>query len=91
MLKTGSAKTNIVQNNKSNNDTENDSEEMIGSCIFKCPAIQCDNETFTFQDRILHHKCPVIKLVKHQMVNADNVLTESIETLKKLFWFKKKL
>lgn len=59
-----------------------DKDETVSPCIIQCPVVHCDNDLYTFQDRILHHKCSTIKLVRNQTLIANNYFIDDIECLK---------
>lgn len=76
-------------NDKDGPSSKQDSEkdEMQSPCIIKCPVIHCDDDLYTFRDRILHHKCSVVKLVRNQMNFANNTLNTDIENLRKSVYY----
>lgn len=77
-----SKKSDLLTNSSESNKSR--SNELLNSCLRKCPSVQCNDELYTFQDRILHHKCAVVKLVRNQMSEFSNILDDETDLLNKL-------
>lgn len=82
MLKREDTSTRLKATILSNAASEESRIELIKSCLLACPVVQCDTDLFSFEDRILHQKCPVIRLVKWQMNNIENALNDDFEDCK---------